>query len=75
MILKLEESKKLIVRNVNTIILQTYWNIGRMVVEEEQKENTRTKYRSALLKGLYKELTKEYGRFFKVKFFLWEDFI
>ena len=32
----IEESKKLIVRNVNTIMLQTYWNIGRRIVEEEQ---------------------------------------
>lgn len=60
----IEESKKLIVRNVNTIMLQTYWNIGRRIVEEEQKGNERAEYGSALLKDLSKELTKEYGRGF-----------
>ena len=60
----IEESKKLIVRNVNRIMLQTYWNIGRRIVEEEQKGNERAEYGSALLKELSKELTKEYGRGF-----------
>ena len=60
----IEESKKLIVRNVNRIMLQTYWNIGRRIVEEEQKGNERAEYGSALLKELSKELTKEYGKGF-----------
>ena len=60
----IEESKKLIVRNVNTIMLQTYWSIGRRIVEEEQKGNERAEYGSALLRGLSKELTKEYGKGF-----------
>ena len=33
----IEESRAYVVRNVNTIMLQTYWNIGRRIVEEEQK--------------------------------------
>lgn len=45
-------------------MLQTYWNIGRRIVEEEQKGNERAEYGSALLKDLSKELTKEYGRGF-----------
>lgn len=60
----IEESKKLIFRNVNTIMLQTYWSIGRRIVEEEQKGNERAEYGSALLRGLSKELTKEYGKGF-----------
>lgn len=60
----IEESKKLVVRNVNTIMLQTYWNIGRRIVEEEQNGNERAEYGSALLTGLSKELTKEYGKGF-----------
>lgn len=31
----IEESKKQVVRNVNTIMIQTYWNIGKRIVEEE----------------------------------------
>lgn len=59
-----EESKKQVVRNVNTIMLQTYWSIGRRIVEEEQNGNYRAEYGSALLKELSKELTKEYGKGF-----------
>lgn len=33
----IEELNKIIVRNVNTIMLQSYWNIGRWIVEEEKK--------------------------------------
>ena len=45
-------------------MLQTYWNIGRRIVEEEQNGNMRAEYGSALLKDLSKELTKDYGRGF-----------
>ena len=60
----IEESKSQVVRNVNTIMLQTYWNIGRRIVEEEQNGNYRAEYGSSLLKELSKELTKEYGKGF-----------
>ena len=45
-------------------MLQTYWNIGRRIVEEEQNGNYRAEYGSSLLKELSKELTKEYGKGF-----------
>ena len=60
----IEESKRQVVRNVNTIMLQAYWNIGRRIVEEEQNGNYRAEYGSSLLKELSKELTKEYGKGF-----------
>ena len=58
----IEESKKLVVRNVNTIMLHSYWSIGKRIVEEEQKGNVRADYGSSLLKELSKELTNEYGK-------------
>ena len=60
----IEESKRLVVKNVNTIMLHTYWMIGRKIVEEEQKGNKKAEYGSALLKELSKELTKDYGKGF-----------
>lgn len=60
----IEESKKLVARSVNTVMLQAYWNIGRRIVEEEQNGNSRAEYGSVLLKSLSKELTKEYGKGF-----------
>ena len=58
----IEESKRQVVRNVNTIMLQTYWNIGRRIVEEEQNGNYRAEYGSSLLKELAKEYGKDFSR-------------
>ena len=43
-------------------MLQTYWNIGRRIVEEEQNGSERAEYGSALLTGLseYEELKGNY---------------
>lgn len=60
----IEESKKYVVRNINTIMLQTYWSIGKRIVEEEQKGNEKSNYGDYIIKNLSKELTREYGRGF-----------
>lgn len=60
----IQESKKMVVRNVNTIMVQTYWNIGKRIVEEEQNGNIRADYGSSLLKEISKELTRQFGKGF-----------
>ena len=45
----------------SAIALATYWNIGRRIVEEEQKGNIRAEYGSRLIAGLAEELRHEYG--------------
>jgi len=60
----IEDSKKQIVRSVNTIMLQTYWNIGKRIVEEEQNGNDKAGYGKALINNLAKELTNYYGKGF-----------
>ncbi|MDE5807515.1 MAG: DUF1016 domain-containing protein, partial [Muribaculaceae bacterium] len=45
----------------SAISLATYWNIGRRIVEEEQKGNTRAEYGSRLIAGLAEDLTIEFG--------------
>jgi predicted nuclease of restriction endonuclease-like (RecB) superfamily len=60
----IEESRKLIVRNVNTTMVFTYFNIGRMIVEEEQQGEERAAYAELVLKELSIYLTKEYGKGF-----------
>lgn len=60
----IEESKRTVVKNVNTIMLQTYWNIGKRIVEEEQNGNASSNYGDYVIKNLSRELTKEYGRGF-----------
>ncbi len=45
----------------SAVSLATYWNIGRRIVEEEQKGNIRAEYGSRLIAGLAASLKKEYG--------------
>lgn len=49
---------------VNSVMLMTYWSIGRRIVEDEQSGETRAAYGTKILKSLSEELTKEYGRGF-----------
>ncbi len=51
-------------QSVNTVLVETYWNIGRQIVEYEQDGNEKAEYGSKLLKKLAKDLSKEYGRGF-----------
>ena len=43
-------------------MLQTYWTIGKRIVEEEQKGDFKAEYGSSLLKEIAIELTSEFGR-------------
>lgn len=60
----IEESKKQTVRNVNTIMLQSYWNIGRRIIEEEQKGNEKLSMVLYYLKNYLRKSLKKYGKFF-----------
>ncbi len=40
----------------------TYWNVGRRIVEQEQKGNQRAEYGAAMMDVLASEVTKEYGK-------------
>lgn len=51
---------------VNTELLSTYWNVGRIIVEHEQNSQERAAYGKQTLKELSKELAKEFGKGFSV---------
>ena len=46
---------------VSATIVETYWNLGRRIVEEEQKGEDRAEYGTYLLKNLAEILTREFG--------------
>lgn len=52
---------------VNSVIVQTYWQIGKRIVEEEQHGLGRAEYGKFLIETLSQELTKEYGTGFSVR--------
>ena len=51
---------------VNSAMVEAYWQIGRRIVEEEQKGKGRADYGTALIKELSKQLTLEFGKGFSV---------
>lgn len=62
----IEQARQHIAQSVNEVLLQTYWEIGKIIVEEEQKGKPKAEYGMSLLKGLSKELTRELGKGFSV---------
>lgn len=62
----IENAKALLVRNVNTIMVFTYFEMGRMIVEEEQKGNRKADYAQKTLEKLSADLTREFGKGYSV---------
>lgn len=60
----LSESKKQVVQTVNNVLVKTYWEIGRYIVEFEQNGKERAEYGDELLVTLSKDLTLAYGKGF-----------
>lgn len=48
-------------QGVNSVLLHTYWLVGRRIVEEEQHGEKRAAYGKTLLKGLANQLVPIYG--------------
>ena len=60
----LHQARQKTVRQVNQIMVLTYFEIGRKIVEEEQKGSNRAKYGKKLIKELSTALTEEFGKGF-----------
>ena len=67
----IEEARRKTVRHINTVITQTYWEIGRLVVEEEQRGEKRAEYGEYLIRRLAKDLTKQFGKGFTERNLWW----
>ena len=60
----LETARRTSARAVNGVITATYWEIGRRIVEFEQRGEVRAEYGVELLKRLAHDLTARFGRGF-----------
>jgi predicted nuclease of restriction endonuclease-like (RecB) superfamily len=60
----IEAGRAAAARSVNTAMTTTYWHVGRVVVEREQRGALRAEYGAALLERLAETLTTRYGRGF-----------
>lgn len=60
----LQSARNSVYQTINTTMTQTYYEIGRRIVEEEQGGEARATYGKSLIKNLSTELTKEFGKGF-----------
>ena len=60
----IEQARDTAYRAVNFAMVQAYWHIGKLVVEEEQSGKQRAEYGNELIKQISKKLTTEYGKGF-----------
>jgi predicted nuclease of restriction endonuclease-like (RecB) superfamily len=60
----LDQSRQQLRQTVNTTMVQTYWHIGRLILEDEQQGKMRAIYGKKVLQQLSKSLTAEFGRGF-----------
>ncbi len=59
--------RKAAYQSINQAMIDMYWNIGKRIVEEEQKGKARAQYGKALIKNLAAVLTAEFGSGFTAR--------
>ncbi|MFT5859174.1 MAG: hypothetical protein ACI865_001272 [Flavobacteriaceae bacterium] len=60
----LQNARQSIVRHINTTMISTYFEIGQMIIEQEQAGAKRAQYGKGLIKELSIALTNEFGKGF-----------
>ncbi|MBU3191319.1 DUF1016 family protein [Clostridium bowmanii] len=59
----LNEARKKTYSSINFYMVEAYWNIGKLIVEE-QKGEKKAEYGEFIMKNLSEKLTKDYGKGF-----------
>ncbi len=60
----LQSAQETTVRSVNALMTASYWEIGRRIVQAEQKGKRRAEYGEQLITRLSQDLTQQFGRGF-----------
>ena len=63
----LHAARQATARNVNALMTASYWEIGRRIVEAEQKGKRRAGYGEKLIERLSRDLTQQFGRGFSAR--------
>ena len=58
------DAKTQVYRSSNTILLKMYWEIGKLIIEDEQNGEFRAKYGKSVLKNLAAQISLEFGKGF-----------
>lgn len=62
----IEQARNQVRQSVNSAMVQSYWQIGRLIVEDEQQGESRAAYGKQQLQQLSKQLTERLGKGFDV---------
>ena len=60
----IRQSREKVFRIANSRLLLTYWQIGKLIVEDEQQGKERAEYGKYTLKNLSQKLSLEFGKGF-----------
>ncbi|MCK9450441.1 MAG: PDDEXK nuclease domain-containing protein [Bacteroidales bacterium] len=60
----LKNARKKAIYSINQTMVYTYYEIGKIIIEEEQKGQKRAEYGKQLIKQLSQKLVKEFGKGF-----------
>lgn len=63
----IQAARQQLQRSVNVAMVQTYWQIGQLIVEDEQQGERRAAYGTQQLEQLALQLTSEFGKGFDVR--------
>jgi len=63
----IDNARKSIVKTVNSTMTHTYYEIGKLIIKDEQQGKNRAEYGKKVLQHLSKELNKEFGKGFSVQ--------
>ncbi len=60
----IQQARQQVQRSVNAAMVQTYWHIGKIIIEHEQQGESRAAYGKQQLQQLSHRLTAEFGKGF-----------
>lgn len=60
----IERARRKVATTINVAMVEAYWHIGRMIVEEEQAGNERATYGDKLIPRLAEQLSTDFGKGF-----------
>jgi len=59
-----QAARQFVVRQTNSVMVFSYFHIGKLIVEDEQDGKQKAEYGKSTIKALSKKLTKEFGKGF-----------
>ena len=60
----LENARKYVATSVNTALIETYWNIGKLIYEKVENQGVESNYAKETIKNISKSLLEKYGKGF-----------